>query len=91
MRKVTLAFPDNDSLWTFTDKTNATHISVRPRNNHVSGTFAPEEIDRATNELNAVVLTAKPERESFNSVPIAPKRTPLRQVRQWFQSIDLRF
>jgi hypothetical protein len=91
MRKVTLAFPDDNSLWSFTSKIRATNMSIRPKNNHVSGLFDSEEINIATNELRAVVVSADGRGDSFPSPETEPARRPLGRVRQWFQAIDLRF
>jgi hypothetical protein len=92
MRKVTLAFPDDDSLWSFTSTIKATNISIRPKSNHVSGIFGSEEINRATNELRAVLVQAEGHGDpSFYSPDTEPARRPLGRVRQWFKAIDLRF
>jgi hypothetical protein len=91
MDKVTLAFPDDNSLWSFTSRSKATNLSVRPRSNYVSGIFGSEEIDMATNELNAVVVNSQSPRDSYPTAPREERKRPLRQVTRWLQSIDLRF
>jgi hypothetical protein len=66
-------------------------MSIRPKSNHVSGLFDSEEINIATNELRAVVVSADGRGDSFPSPETEPARRPLGRVRQWFQAIDLRF
>jgi len=53
MKKVTLAFPSYELLWTFKEKTKAINVTVKPRNNLMSGLFQPQEIEMATKEFKA--------------------------------------
>jgi len=54
MKKVTLAFPDYESMWIFTNQTKAINVRIQPKENRLSGLFSGEEIDRAVKEFRAI-------------------------------------
>jgi hypothetical protein len=56
MHKVTLTFPNPDSLWLFKDKSKAINVAVAPRKNTITGLFSPDEIDIAVKEFQAVQI-----------------------------------
>ncbi|MGZ3847449.1 MAG: hypothetical protein ACXVBH_15410 [Flavisolibacter sp.] len=56
MKKVTLSFPNHDSLWSFKDKSKAINVTVTPRRNTISGPFSSEEVDIAVQQFQAIRL-----------------------------------
>jgi hypothetical protein len=75
MRKVTLAFPNPDSLWLFKDKSKAINVAVAPRKNTITGLFSSEEIDIALNEFQATQLINAATANSAASIKHTQTRT----------------
>lgn len=63
MKKVTLTFPNYDSLWLFKDKVKAVNVIVQPKKNMITALYHPEEIEVAVNEFQAVLVP------KTNSIP----------------------
>jgi hypothetical protein len=57
MQKITLTFPDPNSLWLFKDKSRTVNVAVAPRKNTMTGPFSSEEIDMAVKEFQAVQVS----------------------------------
>lgn len=57
MKKVSLAFPTNESLWLFKDKTKAVNVRIEPKKRVISGLFQPHEVEMAVFEFAAVSAT----------------------------------
>ena len=71
MQKVTLTFPDPNSLWSFKDKSKAVNVAVAPRKNIMTGPFSSEEIDMAVKEFQAVHMP----NTSNSTIPSSLKHT----------------
>jgi hypothetical protein len=56
MPKVTLSFPNHDSLWSFKDNSKAINVAVTPRRNTITGPFSSEEVDIAVTRFQAVAV-----------------------------------
>lgn len=56
MQKITLAFPDHDSLWQFRNQTQAINVNISPRKNIISGLFGQPDVELATQKFNAVTV-----------------------------------
>ena len=56
MKKVTLAFPDHHSLWSFKSLSNAINVTVCPRKNTMTALFTDEEINTAVLKFNALLI-----------------------------------
>jgi hypothetical protein len=56
-KKLSLKFPDYNSLWLFKAKTKAINVRIEPRKNIITGLFEPAEIEMAVKEFNAVQPT----------------------------------
>jgi hypothetical protein len=56
MKKVILAFPTYDSLWSFKEQANAINIRVEPKRNIISGLFQPKEVELAIQQYSANTL-----------------------------------
>ncbi len=54
MKKVTLMFPSNDSLWTFKEKSKAINVRIEPKHNRLTGVFYSDEIDVAISQFQAI-------------------------------------
>ena len=54
MKKVTLMFPSNDSLWTFKEKSKAINVRIEPKHNRITGVFYSDEIDVAMSQFQAI-------------------------------------
>jgi len=54
MSKVTLTFPDPNSLWLFKDQSAAVNVTVAPKKNSIAGLFSSEEVDMAIRRFQAV-------------------------------------
>jgi hypothetical protein len=54
MQKVTLTFPNPDSLWLFKDRSKAINVAVAPAKNRMTGLFSSEEINIALTQFQAV-------------------------------------
>lgn len=53
MKKVILAFPSYDSLWSFKEKTQAINIRIEPKKNIISGLFQQQDVELAIRQFNA--------------------------------------
>lgn len=53
-KKLSLKFPDYNSMWLFKAKTKAINVSVEPRRNIITGLFEAGDIEMAVKEFNAV-------------------------------------
>lgn len=58
-KKLSLKFPDYNSLWLFKAKTKAINVRVEPKKNTITGLFEPGEIEMAVKEFNAVHPTGQ--------------------------------
>jgi len=68
MPKVTLTFPDPNSLWLFKDQSAAVNVTVAPKKNSIAGLFSSEEVDRAIHQFQAVqVNNVLPNANTFAS------------------------
>jgi len=47
MNKVTLTFPDYESLWLFKEKTKTVNISMEPKKKTIHGPFNLKEVEMA--------------------------------------------
>jgi hypothetical protein len=54
MQKVTLTFPNPDSLWLFKERSKAINVAVAPAKNMMTGLFSSEEINIALTQFEAV-------------------------------------
>lgn len=54
MQKVTLRFPNHDSLWLFKDRSNAINVMIAPKLNAITGLFSTLEVETAVKELQAI-------------------------------------
>ena len=68
MNKVTLTFPDYESLWLFKEKIKTVNISIEPKKKNIHGPFHAREIEIALVEFKAINNT--PDALVVNSVPI---------------------
>jgi hypothetical protein len=75
MKKVSLSFPTNDSLWSFKDQSKAINIRIEPKRNLMTGLFEPSEIDIAVNQFQAVNSS---DNTAVTSVPTQTKASPSR-------------
>jgi len=82
MQKVTLSFPNHDSLWSFKDKSKAINVTVTPSRNTISGPFSSEEVDFAVQQFRAVPL----DKSSINTNTSPSKHTETSSSRPWFMS-----
>jgi len=76
MHKVTLTFPNPDSLWLFKDKSKAINVAVAPRKNTITGLFSSEEVDIAVKEFQATQIINCSTSKSAASVNHTEIRTP---------------
>jgi hypothetical protein len=81
MHKVTLTFPNPDSLWLFKDKSKAINVAVAPRRNTISGLFSSDEIDIAVNEFKAVQLV----NASTGNTAVSVRNTETRTAKPSFR------
>ena len=57
MKKVTLTFPSNDSLWLFKEQSRAINVTVTPMKKTITGLFSLEDVSIAVTEFKAVQMT----------------------------------
>ena len=93
MKKVTLSFPDYDSMWSFRNKSTAINVRIEPRKNIISGLFSKEELDVALNEFKAVeavpVSTTTPQ-PVFAKTEAVSQATRIRsRFNQFFAAFNL--
>ena len=76
MNKVTLTFPDYESLWLFKEKVKTVNISIEPKKKNIHGPFPPTEIEMALLEFKAInnspvalVVNSIPNRVSTWTIP----------------------
>lgn len=81
MQRITLTFPNPDSLWLFKDKSRTVNVAVAPRNNTMTGPFSSEEIDIAVKEFRAVQVP----NTSKSTNPSSLKHTETRTVQSPFR------
>jgi hypothetical protein len=80
MQKITLTFPDPNSLWLFKDKSKTVNVAVAPRSNTMTGPFSSEEIDIAVKEFQAVQVpkTSASTNPSLQHTETRSARSPFR-------------
>jgi len=81
MQKITLTFPDPNSLWLFKDTTKTVNVAVAPRTNTMTGPFSSEEIDIAVKEFHAVQVS----KTSASTNPSSLQHTETRSARSPFR------
>jgi hypothetical protein len=60
MNKVTLTFPDYESLWLFKEKVKTVNISIEPKKKNIHGPFNGKEVEMALVEFKAINNSAVP-------------------------------
>lgn len=56
MERITISFPDQDSLWQFKNQTQAINVAITPKKNMISGLFQQQDVELAVNQFNAVTV-----------------------------------
>lgn len=94
MKKVTLTFPDYESLWLFKEKIQTINISIEPKKKNIHGPFNPNEIEMALVEFKAINNTiiapaANSVQHKISPKPVLPRFNFLSLVINMFQPVKI--
>jgi len=94
MSKVTLTFPDYQSLWLFKEKIETVNISIEPKKKNIHGPFKPNEIEMVLVEFKAknnttVAPAENPVQNQITPTPVVPRFSFLSVVLNMFQPVKI--